>query len=159
MVNRASYLTRQTLWLCFLFQYESVGKPCMTNAQSGYNDLFSSRCSKSWSPFSQGGLNLEEFIIDVHVPSLLLFFVREFTDYRFQIGIWNGDSFRALIYARFGYRVCSFVSSHSDLAWNPTQNYFLWLDIESSLLSNLTINGFTRQIFLGKAWNFLSFQL
>ena len=67
----------------------------MTNAQSGYNDLFSSRCSKSWSPFLQGGLNLEEFIIDVHVLSLLPFFVKEFTDYRFQIGIWNGDSFRA----------------------------------------------------------------
>ena len=53
--NRASCLTRQTLWLWFLFLYESVSKPCMTNAQSGYNDLFSSRCSKSWSPFSQGG--------------------------------------------------------------------------------------------------------
>ena len=66
----------------------------MTNAQSGYNDLFSSRCSKSWSPFSQGGLNFEEFIMDVFVPSLLPFYVKEFTDYRFQIGIWNGDSFR-----------------------------------------------------------------
>ena len=55
----------------------------MTNAQSGYNDSFSSRCSKSWSPFSQSGLNLEEFIIDVHVPSLLPFLVKEFTDYRF----------------------------------------------------------------------------
>ena len=63
--NRASCLTCQTLWLWFLFQYESVSKPCMTNAQSGYNDLFSSRCSKSWSPFSQGGLNLEEFFMDV----------------------------------------------------------------------------------------------
>ena len=49
----------------------------MTNAQSEYNDLFSSRCSKSWSPFSLGGLNLEEFIMDVHVPSLLPFCVKE----------------------------------------------------------------------------------
>ena len=73
MFNCASCLTRQTLWLWFLLQYESMSKPCMTNAQSGYNDLFSSRCSKSWSPFSQGGLNLEEFIIDVYVPSLLPF--------------------------------------------------------------------------------------
>ena len=48
MFNCASCLTRQTLCLWFLFQYESVSKPCMTNAQSGYNDLFSSRCSKSW---------------------------------------------------------------------------------------------------------------
>ena len=46
----------------------------MTNVQSGYKDLFSSRCTKSWSPFSQGGLNLEEFIIDVHVASLWPFF-------------------------------------------------------------------------------------
>ena len=38
---------------------------------------------------------MEEFIIDIHVPSLLPFLVKEFTDYRFQIGIWNGDSFRA----------------------------------------------------------------
>ena len=75
--------------------YESMSEPCMTNAQSGYNDLFSSRSSKSWSVFSQGGLNLEEFIMDVHVPSLLLFFVKEFIVYRFQIGIWNGDNFWA----------------------------------------------------------------
>ena len=61
----------------------------MTNAQLGYNDLFSSRCSKSWSPFSQGGLNLEEFIMDVYLPSLLPVCVKEFTDCHFQIGIWN----------------------------------------------------------------------
>ena len=67
----------------------------MTNEQSGYNDLFASRCSESWSPFSQGGLNLEEFIMDVHVPLLLPFLVKEFTDCRFHIGIWNGDNFRA----------------------------------------------------------------
>ena len=94
MLNDASCQTRQTLWLWFLFQYESVSKPGMTNAQSGYNDLFSSRCSKSWSPLSQCGQNLEEFIIDIHVPSLLPFFVKGITDYRFQIGIWNGDNFR-----------------------------------------------------------------
>ena len=40
----------------------------MTNAQLGYNNLFSSWFSKSWSPFSQGWLNLEEFIMDVNVP-------------------------------------------------------------------------------------------
>ena len=60
-------------------------------------------------------LNLED--MDVYVPSLLLFCVKEFTDCLFQIGIWNGDDFCG--------RVCSFVSSHSDVAWNPTQNYFL----------------------------------
>ena len=141
-------MTRQTLGLWFLFQYESVSKPCMTNAQSGYNDLFSSRCFKSWSPFSQGGLNLEEFIIDVHVPSLLPFFVKEFTDYRFQIGIWNGDNL-------------DWLRSDADLAavsalsfpltpmWLGIQHkiIFLWLDIESSLLSSLTINGFSSFLF------------
>ena len=40
--NSARCLTCQTLWLLFLFQYERVSKPCMTNALSGYNDLFSS---------------------------------------------------------------------------------------------------------------------
>ena len=57
----------------------------MTNAQSGYNDLFSSWFLKSRFPFSQGWLNLEEFIMDVHVLSLLPFCVKEFTDCRFQI--------------------------------------------------------------------------
>ena len=42
----------------------------------------------------KAGLHSPKFIIDVHDPSLLPFFVKEFTDYRFQIGIWNGDSFR-----------------------------------------------------------------
>ena len=67
--NRACYLTGQTLWLWFLFQDENVSKSCMTNAQSEYNDFFSSWFSKSWSPFSQGGLDLEEFIMDDHVQS------------------------------------------------------------------------------------------
>ena len=37
----------------------------------------------------------KSFIMDIHVPSLLPFCVKEFTDYRFQIGKWNGDNFRA----------------------------------------------------------------
>ena len=49
----------------------------MTNLRSGYNDLFSSWFSQSWSPFSQIGLDLEEFIVDVIVPSLLPFCVKE----------------------------------------------------------------------------------
>ena len=36
----------------------------------------------------QSRLNLEEFIMDVHVPSLLPFCVKEFSDCRFQIGLW-----------------------------------------------------------------------
>ena len=85
----------------------------MTKAQSGYN-------SSRWSPFSQGGLNLEEFIIDVHIPSLLPFFVKEFIDYSFPFTpMWLGIQ----------------------------HNFFLWLDIESSLQSNLTINGFSSFLF------------
>ena len=38
----ARRLTCQTRWLLFLFQYERVSKPCMINAHSGHNDLFSS---------------------------------------------------------------------------------------------------------------------
>ena len=134
--NRASCLKGQTLWFWFLFQNERVSKLCMTNAQSGYNDLFSSWFSKSWSPFSQGGLNLEEFIIDVNVSSLLPFCVKEFTDCRFQIGICNGDNFRAL-------------SFPLTPMWLGIQHkiIFLWLDIESSLLSSLTINGFSSFLF------------
>ena len=39
--NGAMHLTCRTLWLLFLLQYERVSKLCMTNAQSGYIDLFS----------------------------------------------------------------------------------------------------------------------
>ena len=68
----------------------------MTNAQSGYNDLFS-WFSKTWSPFSQGGPNLKEFIMGIIVPSLLPFCVKEFTDCQFRISIRNEDNFRAQI--------------------------------------------------------------
>ena len=66
----------------------------MINAQSGYNDVFFS-FFKSWSPFSQGGLNLEEFIVDVIIPPLLPFCVKEFTDCWLQVSIRNRDNFRA----------------------------------------------------------------
>ena len=45
--NDARRLTYQTLWLLFLFQYERVSEPCMTNAQSEYNDLFFSNFRKA----------------------------------------------------------------------------------------------------------------
>ena len=45
----------------------------MTDTPSGYNDLYSSSFSQSCFPFSQGGLNLEEFIVDVIIPALLHF--------------------------------------------------------------------------------------
>ena len=61
----------------------------MIKAQSRYSDLFSSQFSKSWSPFSLSGLDLEEFVVDVIIPALLLFCVKKFIDFEFQVSIWN----------------------------------------------------------------------
>ena len=135
--NRASCLTHQTLWLWFLFQYESESKPCMTNSQSGYNDLFSSRCSKSWSPFSQGELNLEEFLW-------------MFMSHRCCHFLWRNlliIGFKSV----YGMEITLGLRSKADLAaesafsfpltptWLGIQHkiIFLSLDIESSLLSSL----------------------
>ena len=46
---------------------------------------------ESWFPFSQSGLDLEEFIVEVIILVLLSFCVKEFIDFRFQISIWNPD--------------------------------------------------------------------
>ena len=144
MFNRASCLTL-SLW--FLFQYESVSKPSVTNVQSEYNDLFSSRCSKSWSPFSQDGLNLEKFIMDVRVPSLLPFLSRNLLIIGFKsvhgMEITLGLRSKVDLAAE---SALSFALSFP-LTPNPTQNYFLWLDIESSLPRSLTINGFSSFLF------------
>ena len=45
-------------------------KPRVTNSQSGYNDLLFSWFSESWSPFSENGLDLEEFVVDVIISVL-----------------------------------------------------------------------------------------
>ena len=89
-------LTCQTLWLLFLFHYERVSKPCMTNAHSGYNDLFS-WFSESWSPFYQNGLYLEQFIEDVIILVLLPFCMNKFADFGFQVSIWNPELVRGQI--------------------------------------------------------------
>ena len=39
--------------------------------------------------FSQCGLDLEEFILDVIIPLLLPFCLTEFIDFGFQVGMWN----------------------------------------------------------------------
>ena len=88
MFNGARNLTCQTLWLLFLFQYKSVSKPCITNTPSGYNDLFSSWSSESWSPFSPSGLDLEDFIVYIILVSLT-FCVKQFIDFGFQVSLWN----------------------------------------------------------------------
>ena len=75
LFNGVRRLTRQILSLLFLIQYERVSKPRMTNAQSGYNDLFSSWFSKIWSPSSQNGLGLEEFIVNVNNLVISLSFI------------------------------------------------------------------------------------
>ena len=61
----------------------------MTYAQAGYHDLFSSCFSEGWSPFSQSGLDLEEFIVDVIIPAWLSFCMKEFVDFCFQVSIQN----------------------------------------------------------------------
>ena len=47
-------------------------KSCVTNKQL---PLFSPGFSESWSPFSQNGLNLEQFVLDIFIPGLLPFFL------------------------------------------------------------------------------------
>ena len=63
----------------------------MTNVQAIYSDLFSSWFSKGGSPFSQSGLDLEEFIVYVIIPVLLPFCVKEFIILGFKLvyGILN----------------------------------------------------------------------
>ena len=100
----------------FLFQYERVYKPCMTNAQSGYNGLFSSWFSENWSLFSQRGLDLEEFIVDVIIPALLSFWIKEFVDFGFQVSIRNLEFVGDQIYVRFGCQVFSFISFHFNVS-------------------------------------------
>ena len=74
--------------------------------------------------FSQNELDLEEFNVDIIIPALLLFIMKEFINFGFQGSIWNPEFVGGQIYGRFGYRVCSFISSHSNAAWNPVHNYF-----------------------------------
>ena len=148
MSNGASRLTGQTQWLCFLFQYERVNKPGMTNAQSGYNDLFYSWFSKSWSPFSQGRLNLEAFIVDVIVSLPLHFVWRNLLIVGFK-SVYGMEILSGL-------RSKANLAAESALSFPLTPIWFgiqciiisLWLDIESSLLSSLTINGFSSFLFL-----------
>ena len=77
-------------------------KPCMTNAQLGYNELFSSWFSESLSPFYQNALNLKEFILDVIIQALLPFCRKEFVDLGFQVSIgipeWNWFEFWVLLH-------------------------------------------------------------
>ena len=61
MFNRLRRLTCRTLRWLFLFEYERVSEFCVANTQSRYNDLFLNWFSESWSPFSQSGLDLEEY--------------------------------------------------------------------------------------------------
>ena len=63
----------------------------MTNVQPEYYILFSSWFAKSWSPFHQSVLDLEEFIVDVIIPAQLPFCVKEFIDLGFQVSIWNPE--------------------------------------------------------------------
>ena len=95
--NDARCSTGQTLWLLSLYQHGRVSKSCMTNAQSGYYDILSSWFSESWSSFSQSGLDLKVFIVDVIIPALLPFCLKEFIDFAFQVSVWNPEFVRGQI--------------------------------------------------------------
>ena len=125
-----------------------MSETCVANPQLGYNDLFLSWFSEGWSPFSQSGLYLEEFVVNFLIPVLLPFCKKEFIDLGFQVSIQNRDIVGLI--------------SKADLAaesallflltpmWLGIQHIIisLWLDIESHLLSSLTINGFSSFLFL-----------
>ena len=72
MFNSARRLPCQTLWLLFLFQYERVSKPCMTNLQ----------------------LDLEEFIVDI-IPAALPFCINNFVAFEFQVSMCNPEFVRS----------------------------------------------------------------
>ena len=114
--NGARHLTCQTLWLLFLLQYERVSKPCITNVQLGYYDLFSSWFSESWFPFSQNGLDLEEFIVDVIIPALLPYLKNKSTRVQQLLQVvthteWGADRqmllnlYRSLSYSKLNYAI------------------------------------------------------
>ena len=125
--ERKLFILWECVKRCKAFQYERVSKPFMTNSLSGYNYLFFSWFSEKYSPFSQGDLNLEEFIVGVIIQSLLPLCLKEFINLGFQVSIWNPE----FVEGQFGCRVCSFISSHSNVTWDPAYKYFfivcLWV--------------------------------
>ena len=72
-----------------------MSETCVANPQSRYNDLFLSWFSQAWSPFSQSGLNLEVFVVNVVIPALLPFCKKEFIDLGFQVSLRNDDIVKA----------------------------------------------------------------
>ena len=69
-----------------------MSETCVANPQLRYNDLFLTWLSEGWSLFSQSGLYLEEFVVNIVMPVLLPFCKKEFIDLGSQVSIWNGDS-------------------------------------------------------------------
>ena len=76
MFNGVRCLACQTLLCLFLFEYKRMSETYVANPQSRYNDLVLSWFSEIWSPFSQSGLYLEEFVVNV-IPVLLPFCKKE----------------------------------------------------------------------------------
>ena len=142
MFNGVRCLACQTLWWLSLLEYKRMSETCVANLQSRYNDLFLSWFSEGWSPFSQSGLYLEEFVVYVVIPALLPFCKKEFIDLGFQVSIQNGD----MVGAQINLAVESALSFLLTPMWLGIQPIIisLWLDIECRLLSSLTINGFSR---------------
>ena len=69
----------------------------MNNVQLEYYDMFSFWFSVRFSSFSKSGLDLEEFIVDVIIPALLPFCMKEFIDFGFQVSVWNPKIVRSQI--------------------------------------------------------------
>ena len=90
MFNSVKCLACQTLWQLLLLKYQRMSGICVANLQSRYNDLFLSWFSEGWFLFSQNGLYLEEFVVNIVIPALLPFCKKEF-DLGFQVSIQNGD--------------------------------------------------------------------
>ena len=149
MFNRASCLTRQTLCGCgSCFSMKAWVNIVWLMRSRDITSCFLLDALKSWSPYSQGGLNLEEFYYWCSCPIVLVIF-------------WWGNLLIIGFKSVYGMEIALGLRSKADLAaesalsfpltpmWLGIQHKIisLWLDIESSLLSNLTINGFSSFLF------------
>ena len=140
--NGASCLTGQTLWLRFLFQYERLSKPCMTNAQSGYNDLFSSWfLSKLVSTLPR----LAEFgrVYSRCYCSIVFAILYEGIYCLYQVSIWNPGFIGGGIRSKADLATEFVISLPLTPTWLGVQHIIFFLfDIESNLLNMLMIGWF-----------------
>ena len=148
MFDGAGRLACRKLRLLFLPEYERMLKSRVTNTQSCYCHLFSSRFSESWSPFSKNGLNLEEFVMEAFYPNVCCHFLWR------KLLILGFKSVYGMFYL-FGIKSKADLVAASTLSF-PLIPMGLWilqksisfLDIESSLQSSLMISWFSNIFFI-----------